>query len=585
MAKSRISEGEAQEAIRRENDPGGGRFVDMRVDVVFDGQRVVSVGGRWDRRLKDFDGEAETGVEIEPHEGQMEAIWWFAQWLAVHAGRRDDPPAHDPDDEEDDTKETDPSEVYAAMLAGGRRGGKTWTGALFCVMYAVLFPNAIVWAVNPSDSDHDEVRRYMSRFLAPEWVTRMTDADGWELCNGSAIMLKSAYVGADPDAIKKGEVHLAWLNEGQKMAERVYTVARGAISDRSGLVLVCANPPVQKKDQQWVGDFAAAAQMKRRAAVYHHFHPLKNPHINRKALLSMRRELDERAFRIEVLGEFLGPEDAVAYNWVRTAGGNERLMPLPDDPQWVDVTEEFLRMEEEGEGLRQLIGLDVQMYPHIGGPVLRFYCPRDEDPNRDNVVVWGVDEVVLEGADEEGFTDELHARKYDPEETIIVCDATGEYQHSRRRHADSPPPEWSGKGSFDIVRMGGFRHIVPPSRRMRKKNPDVRDRARSFTSLIESYMERKRRLFLDPDRCPKTCKAVREWPTVNGKPSRIHPAAHLGDALSYPIIRIFPRILRSGKPGGVDPVTKRVDREQAALPSLLGPPPTARSRRDRTRGL
>jgi hypothetical protein len=478
----------------------------------------------------------------------------------------------------------DPSEVYSALLAGGRRGGKTWTGALFCAMYAVMFPNAIVWAINPSDSDHDEVRRYMSKFLAPEWIQRETAADGWELVNGSAIMLKSAYVGADPDAIKKGEVHLAWMNEGQKMAHRVYVVARGAIADHSGLVLVCANPPVQSKDQQWVGDFAAEAQAGRRASVYHHFHPLKNPHINRRALLSMRRELDERAFRIEVLGEFLGAADAVAYNWIRTAGGNEQPMPLDDDPVWVDVTAQFLCDEEEGEGLTNLIGLDVQRHPHIGGPVLRFYAPRDKQPTRDNVVVWGVDEVVLEGADEEGFTSELHERGYVPSQTIIVCDATGEYQHSRRGTATAAPPEWHGKGSFDIIRMGGFRNIVPPSRRMRKKNPDIIDRVRSFTSMIEVYATRTRRLFLDPVRCPKTCKSIREWPTVNGKPSRKHEAAHLGDALSYPIIRIFPRILRSGKPGGVDPVTQRVD-SQESLASLLGGPSSTRSGRGRGRGL
>lgn len=584
MAKSRISEGEALEQLRREQDPGGGRFVDMRIDIEFDGQLVVSVGGMWDRRLEDFDGEAETGILVEPHEGEIEAIWWFAQWLAVHAGRRDDPPAPESDDELA-LATTDPAEVYSALLAGGRRGGKTWSGALFCAMYAVMFPNAIVWAINPSDSDHDEVRRYMSRFLAPEWIQRETAADGWELINGSAIMLKSAYVGADPDAIKKGEVHLAWMNEGQKMAHRVYVVARGAIADHSGLVLVCANPPVQAKDQQWVGDFAADAQAKRRASVYHHFHPLKNPHINRAALLSMRRELDERAFRIEVLGEFLGAADAVAYNWQRTAGGNERAMPMPDDPVWIDVTAEFLRSEEEGEGLVNLVGMDFQRVPHIGGPVLRFFAPRGKDPDRDNVVIWGVDEIVIEG-DEEAWCEEAMRPRYklDPNTTLIVGDATGEYQHTRRGPNSTAPPEWQGKGSYDILRMGGFRHIVPPSRRMRRKNPDVIDRVRSFTSMIEVYATRERRLFLDPDRCPKTCKSVREWPTKNGRPSRVHEAAHLGDALSYPIIRIFPRIQRSGKPGGVDPVTQRVERPES-LAGLLGQHPSSKPRRRGGQGL
>lgn len=579
MARARLSEGEVLEKLRRENDPGGGAIVDMRIDVEFQDEIVLSVGGKWDRRLGDFDGEAETGITVYPHAGEMKAIMWFASWLAIHAGRRDDPPAPESDDHLAHVTCLD-DEVYSAMLAGGRRGGKTWTGALFCALYAVMFPNAIVWIINPNDTKHDEVRRYMGELLAPEWIARQTLADGWELINGSALMLKSAYVGADPDAIKEGEVHLAWMNEGQKMVERVYIVARGAIADHSGLVLVCSNPPVEAKDQQWVGDFAADAQAKRRASVYHHFNPLDNPHINRNALLTMKRELDDRSFRIEILGEFLGPEDAVAYNWVRTLDGNERPVPELDDPYWTDVTAEFLELEEEGEGLIDLVGLDVQVHPHIGGPVYRFFAPRDKAPTRDTVVVWGVDEVVVQGGDETHFCAELMHKDYDPDTTLIVCDATAEYQHSRRRQADSPPPEWKGKGSFDIIRQEGYRHIVPPSRRFRRKNPDVIDRIRSFTSMIESAT-RRRRLFLDPDRCPMTCKSIREWPTVHGKPSRVHEAAHLGDAASYPLVRLFPRILRSGKPGGVDNVTQRVDQDPSAPPRRprgFGPPPkTARS--------
>ena len=56
-----------------------------------------------------------------------------------------------------------------------------------------------------------------------------------------------------------GRVDLLLLNEGQRMKRRAYDVARGNINDRSGLVLVCANPPTKRGDQQWVSDFAAEA--------------------------------------------------------------------------------------------------------------------------------------------------------------------------------------------------------------------------------------------------------------------------------------------------------------------------------------
>lgn len=578
MGRRGISEAAALEARRRERDVGGGAIVDLCIDVEFNGEIVLSVGGRWDRRLDDFDGEAETSVIARPHAGEMKTIMWFASWLAVHAGRRDEPP--ELDEEALDSLTVPDDEVYSAMMAGGRRGGKTWTGALFCALYAVMFPNAIVWVVNPNDQKHDEVRRYMSRLLDPAWVLRETQADGWELINGSAIMLKSAYVGSDPDAIKEGEAHLVWMNEGQKMAQRVYVVARGAVSDKSGLVLICANPPVEAKDQQWVGDFAAEATAHRRASVYHHFNPLENPHINRNSLMALRREVDTRTFRIEVLGEFLPPADTVAYNWIRTPGGNERVAPGPDDPIWLDVTGEFLRMEEEGEDLVDIVGMDYQIHPHMGGPVYRIFAPRSEEPTRKNVVIWGVDEIVIEG-DELEWCEEARDKGYAYNSTLIVGDATGEYQHSRRHTADSPPPEWTGKGSFDIIREGGYRHIVPPSRRIRRKNPHVIDRVRAFTSMIESGAG-VRRLFMDPNKCPKTCKSFREWPTTNGKPSRSHPAAHLGDGGSYPIIRLFPRILRSGNTAEMD--RDRSQRDNETRPSAFGPLSSASTPRRGRRG-
>jgi len=590
MGNRRQSEHAALEQRRRERDPGGGALVDMRLDVEFQDQIILSVGGRWDRRLEGYDpvlegtelGDpdgAEGRIVVVPHAGELGTLAWFLAWLVEHAKRRDNPPQLTAAEFDAlDRRQCDPNEVFAALLAGGRRGGKTWTAALCCVIYALLFPGSTIWIVNPSDSKHDEVRVYFAELLAPDWISRFTTADGWELINGSALMLKSAYVGADPDAIKEGKCHLVWLNEGQKMKERVYIVARGATSDKSGLVLVCANPPVQEKDQQWVTDLAADAQAGRRMAVYHHFNPLDNPHINRLALLALRDELDDRAYRIEVLGEFLPPIDMVAYNWSRTKGGNERPAPALDDPHWQDVTELFLRIEDLGEGYTHICGIDFQVHPHIGGPVYKLYAPRgDRLPTRENVVMWAIDEIVLQG-DELEWCAEAKSKDYNPRTTLIVGDGTGEYQHTRRGSLESPPPEWHGKGSFDIIRMGGFPNITRPSLRIRRNNPHVIDRCRALTSMIESASKR-RRLFYDIDRCPKTAKSLREWPTVHGKPSRTHEAAHLGDAASYPIVRLFPRILRDERSNRMDPVIQRTERPDRRADSPLDTPRRGRAER------
>lgn len=583
---------------RRRSGDESVNLVDMRLDIEVAGELALSCGGKWNRKARDWEGNAATcsqRIVARLHPGQGPATKWFAAWIAAHAIRRDNPPKDA--DLVDTSWSGDETDVYSALVSGGRRGGKTFWAAVAVAAYAVEFPRAIIWALSPSrgkdDTKPDEIRRYMSALLAPEWIARQTNATGWELINGSNIMLKSAHIGADSDAIKEGQADLVWMNESQKMQKRVYVVARGAISDKSGLVLCCANPPVEAKDQQWVSEFAADTDARKRASVHLPFNPLDNPHIDRRALLRLAEETDERTFQIEVLGMFMPAVDAVAYNWYRKH--NEIAMPEPTfeggrqiackRTGLVDVTSEFLEMAEEGDGITRLIGLDVQRVPYIGGPVYKFYCQPDTVPTRDNVVAWIIDEEILDGGDEEEWCETLHDAKYDPARTLIVCDASGRYQHSRRRNVDSPPPRWTGQASFDLIKGAGFRNIVPPSRRM-DKNPAIVDRIRSFTSLICTKLGH-RRLFADPERAPKSCHAIREWRTVHGKPSRIQDVAHLGDGISYPLIRLFPRILRSDKPGAMDPVTERVDLP-AANPEdkFFGRPDPRGSRKaPRNRGL
>jgi hypothetical protein len=551
------------ERRRRERDVAGERYVDLSLDFHIDGQRLLVVGDRWDRRLGDFDGEAQTALIVNLHPGQRRAVEWFAAWLAEHAARRDTPPSM-PNLPENDLQafevDTEPSHAYAALFAGGRRAGKTWVAVALAIAYAAMFPHAIVWLVSPTDTSDDEMVRYATGFLSTEWIDH-DNQDGWWLCNGSQILLKSAF---NPEALKQGEVHLVVLNEGQRMQHRAYVLARGAIIDRAGCVIVCANPPVEAKDQQWVADFAAEAQDDLRAAVYFHFNPLENPHINRDALLSMARELDQRTADIELWGMFRASADAVAYNWDRLS--NERAAPEEGD-----CTAMFLSLVEEGDGIKQVVGLDVQRIPYIGGPIYRFFG----DPHRDHVLAWIVGEVVLEGGDEVDFCSALYDAELDPAETLIVCDASGQYQHSRRRTADAPPPEWKGRGSFELIRNEGFRRIVPPDRRQRR-NPQIQDRVRAFTSMILNSAG-VRRLFADPRLAPRSCKAIREWKTVHGAASRTQDVAHLGDGASYPIVRLFPRRILDGlrsppTSGNPRPVTTGVaDPTPRATLAQIGP--------------
>ena len=563
----------ALERQRRAGDDSA-NLIDMRLDFVLSGNLLLSCGGRWNRRLGDWEGDVDAcraRVVVLLHPGQRKSTEWWRGWLSHHAHRRDHPPTME--EISDDSGDLDEFEVYSAMCSGGRRGGKTFWAASAVAGYNVQFSQAITWAISPTrgrdDTKADEIRRYMVALLAPEWIRRQTVATGWELINGSSIMLKSAHSGADPDAIKEGQADLVWMNEAQKMKKRVYVVARGAVSDRSGMVLLCANPPVEEKDEQWVADFVADTEAGKRASVHMPFNPLDNPHIDRRALMSLADEVDERTAQIEIYGMFLSAKDSVAYNWIRKE--NELARPRPTRPAGgqqrpcartglIDVTAEFLELEEEGESIDDLLGLDVQRVPYIGGPAYRFFGEPGVIPTRDNVLAWIVGEVVLDGADEEEWCHYLdESGLYHRERTLIVCDASGQWQHSRRRNVDSPPPHWTGQGSFSIIRSAGWRRIVPPNKRNPDKNPGIADRVRAFTSMI-CNKRLVRRLFADPVLAPKSCKAIREWKQVHGKPSRSQDVAHLGDGISYPLIRLFPRFERSGNTSDMDHVTQRVDR-------------------------
>lgn len=541
------------------------RFVEMAFAIDYgDGRDPLRLGGRWDRLDDCYVSKAakgDPGRAVRVHPGQRTAVEWFASWLSAHAFRRLEEGASEPSllspevldampfemrvaldahlegrhaegaaiadiAEHDLAIDTDPAHAYAALFAGGRRGGKSWIAVALSVAYAVAFPRAIVWLVSATNTTDDELQRYVLEMVPREWIDRET-GEGWELVNGSRLLLLSAY---NPESLKQGEANLVVLNEGQRMAPRAYTLARGAIIDHAGLVIVCANPPVEAGDHQWVVDLAAEAQDQRRQAIYLHFDSRLNPHIDRAALYALAAELDERTAAIEVWGEFRAAADAVAYNWLRLE--NEKPPPIGVLP---DVTEMFMAALEEGEGIRQVVGLDVQRIPYIGGPVWNFFGV----PERDMVLAWIVDEVVLEGGDEEDFCDALEAKGYVPDETLIVCDATAEYQHSRRRTTDQPPPEWQGRGSWSIIRQKGYRRIVAPDRNLRRKNPPIQDRIRAFTSLINA--KGVRRMFADPKRAPQCCKAIREWKIKHGTAHRTQYEAHLGDGISYVVIRFFPR--------------------------------------------
>lgn len=525
----RSSLGKLIERRRREAGHAGDRFVDLDVTLIAQsGEPLIRVGGRWDRRAKSYlPGLGPRTRVLEVHEGQLAAARFLAEWFRDHLSgvRR-------PFDER----------VFSAMLGGGQRSGKTWLGVAAAVIYAIGVEHSIVWIVSPSERDHEEVQDYLTAMMPRFWYSSLgAPWYRYNLPNGSKIVLRSGF---EPDKLKKGDADFIVLNESQQQRERAFAICRGRIAASGGLVLVVANPP-EDEAGQWVGDFAVEAQEGLRQARFFHLDPLDNPHIDHAPLLAMAKEFDQRTFDIEVRGLFLGERNAALYNWSRA--DNERAPSTPE------ITRQLLRAYE-GHDFDRVIGVDVQRFPFMASVEFRFF-ENPLAPNAPECFEWAfmhaTSSLILRGAEEADLAVAWLEAGFDPDRTLIVCDASGEWQFAERdpTKVQELRDKVKGRGSFDVFRSFGFRHVVKPDRDS-GKNPDVIERFRAATSRICTAQRGpygQRFLFSDP-RNKELNKSIRLLGTHAGKPDRHSKWSHACDALTYPVHRLYPRRARPDAP-------------------------------------
>jgi len=309
---------------------------------------------------------------------------------------------------------------------------------------------------------------------------------------------------------------------------------RGALRS----VMTAANPPDAGDKGMWVADLAAGAERgDRKHARYFFFDPLDNPHIDQAALAALAEKYDEHTFDVQVRGLFLLPPDTVLHSWDRK--GNEQPMPAMGD-----VTRAFTK-HFEGREYDDIVGVDVQNYPWIAGVRMRAYRNPEAPGDITQSLLWCVGEVFLEAGDEVDFCEGLRSIGCHPDRTLVIADATCDYQQ-QQRDKNKQRPKYSGKGSMDMFRGEGFVHVVPPDDQM-DRNPLIEERCRAANARIKTKGG-KRFVFADPKRCEKTVTSIRQWRRgPNGGPSRKSKGAHAGDALSYVLWRFFPRRRQNDK--------------------------------------
>lgn len=488
----------------------------LEIRVLDTEEMVLSVGGRWDRKLKRYVGPGTDAVVWYVHEGQLEAARWFARWLWGYVrGSRG------PDDEL----------VWSVLFAGGRRGGKTRLACYCVIAFAVAVYGAVIWCVSPTIPETEELQDYLEEFLPKGWYRWREEPQAYYLANGARINMRSAY---KPRALKRGKADLVFLNEAQNQERKVFEVVRPATADSGGLTIMAANPPDQAIGE-WIEEYRTAAKAGAIEGKAFDFDAAKNPFPEARSLQALKKEFDEVTYRREILGEFLPIGDRVWHQFsdLPTFGNvletgtdpRDRALPVEQRRTLRDVTEEFTK-RVLGRPFAFYGGADFQLTPHMVMTIRRAF--EDPDDPRD-VLLWTVAAVIVEDATEDELIDAAEAKGYRHENTGVVGDGSGDWQNAERT---------KGRGSFDVFRRRGWR-IYPPDPGGSTKNPDVSDTIKVGNARLRSADGRIHE-YVDPT-VIEVIRALKKWEFRNGAPNKRSDFAHVSDAWRYPLWRAFPR--------------------------------------------
>jgi hypothetical protein len=172
------------------------------------------------------------------------------------------------------------------------------------------------------------------------------------------------------------------------------------------------------------------------------------------------------------------------------------------------------------------VGADFQRSPHMAAVVGRAFT-NPTDLTRPLLYYYA--ELIVELGDEYDLSDGLYDLGLDPMTTVIIGDASGEWQGADRK---------KGATSFGILRDSGWRRIVQPDKKQ-KRNPHVHERCKNDNRLFGAQ-DGSHIVRIDP-RCVALIEAVKMWRRKGGIPDKRSKYAHICEAMSYANYRLYPR--------------------------------------------
>lgn len=182
-------------------------------------------------------------------------------------------------------------------VAAGRRFGKTKLGALMC--FAVAAQGGRAWWVAPQYGIALIGWRMMRRLAAQVPGVQIRESERMiTLPTGGTVQIKSA---DNPDSLRGEGLNFVVLDECAFLDERTWTeVLRPALADRRGGALFISTP----KGRNWFWRIYQQAADDPAWQAFH-FTSFDNPFIPSGELDALKGQISERAYRQEILAEFV----------------------------------------------------------------------------------------------------------------------------------------------------------------------------------------------------------------------------------------------------------------------------------------